>query len=48
MPIGDRPYRFALTADEIPGMRAWWHRYYRGLLAYRSDQIRADRAAVML
>ena len=42
----DRSYRMALLAPEIPGMREWWVRYYRGLLRYDTDSVRADLAPI--
>jgi UDP-2,3-diacylglucosamine pyrophosphatase LpxH len=40
--IGDHAYRFALSAPEIPGMREWWSRYYRGFCRYDSEAVRRD------
>ncbi|MBN2495999.1 MAG: metallophosphoesterase family protein [Deltaproteobacteria bacterium] len=45
-PIGDRSYRMALNAAEIPGMREWWQRYYRGLLRYDTGGILQDTAVL--
>ena len=44
--IGDRSYRIALSAPEIPGMREWWVRYYRGLLRYDHAAIARDLAEI--
>ncbi len=44
--ITDEAYRIPLAAEEIPGMREWWRRYYRGFLRYDTEGLRADRAAL--
>jgi len=43
---GSRSYDMALTAQELPGMREWWVRYYRGLLRYDSEAIQRDFTAI--
>jgi len=42
--VGDRTYQLALTAPQVPGMREWWQRYYRGFLRYDGEMVRRDRA----
>lgn len=45
-PVDDRSYRIALTRREIPGMREWWDRYYRGLGRYETGRILEDLAEI--
>ena len=44
--ITDRAYQMAFSAEQIPGMREWWKRYYRGFLRYDTQRVRQDRAHI--
>jgi hypothetical protein len=44
--VGDRLYERALASDELPGMREWWTRYYRGFIRYDTEQLHRDRSAI--